>query len=690
MEINLDVEKKTKEKQLAEDKQSEEYEKFYKKEELKVSLINIDSMFRNKSPKNIYTSSINYLPKDPITFSQDSQILQINYPNHGFIENNKIIIQNVEAKSFILSEGIYLFQNYSYCFININHDFTIDYINLLNKIQVEISVVNSDIINDITFYGNIPLNSLMGIFDVNLPSIINQIIEIPQNILDVLKGSTVESLDSSYILIQLPFNYFSYDNDKSYAVITDFFKISFNDLFGLPINGINADYPINYQKLQGYQEVLSVLDKDNFTIQTGFSSLKNGTCGGDKIQIMKILKTEEGYPDANNYTIMLKKNFNNVVRVELISTEFPFIDYLIKSSGPNKNNKIYWKHLDDGNHIYSVEIPEGNYDGVNLMTLLSTTMNSIERITSTSEKKIYNDFLIDYNSFTQEVVFSAFKTENIQNSLKVDIIIINSIQYFRLTIKHPNNLVEINDLITISESVAIGRITTNNINKTHTIFEINKNNSSYSILLGSIGQFSPTADLELGSTLTDTGGGAVNITTRARVSLLFNFKDTLGAVIGFKNVGQQNALTPYKSKISNFDSYLNNTKLNTVGNLVETSLLLNFTGNNNYYLLYLNDFELVTHNSNQLPAFAKILLSGSPGDILYNTFINYPLEFDFPIPTLNEIKIKINYGDGSLPDFRNIDHSFTLKIIELVNYPKNTGINSKKTNFISTLKQLRK
>ena len=55
-----------------------------------------------------------------------------------------------------------------------------------------------------------------------------------------------------------------------------------------------------------------------------------------------------------------------------------------------------------------------------------------------------------------------------------------------------------------------------------------------------------------------------------------------------------------------------------------------------------------------------------------------------------DIKIKITYGDGSLPDFRNIDHSFTLKIIELVNYPKNTGINSKKTNFISTLKTIKK
>jgi len=686
MEINLDNENNIKNKKLYEDKQSEEYDNFYKKEELKVSLINIDSMFRNKSPKNIYTSSINYLPKDPLTFTKDSQIIEINYPNNEFNENDKIIIQNVEGKNYILSREIYLFQNYSYCFIKINHDYTINYKNLLNKIQIEISVFNSEMLNTKQFYGNIPINSLIGIFDINLPSIVNETNEIPQSILTYLESSTVQNLDSSYILIKLPFNYLSYDNLNVQYEVTDFFKISFNDLYGLPINGINADYPINYQKLQGYHEVVSIINKDIFTINTGYKALKNGIGGGNKIQIMKIITIEEGYPDANNYIIKLKENFNNVVRIELVSTEFPFIDYLIKNSAPNKNNKIYWKHLDDGNYIYSAEIPEGNYDGQNLILLLMKNMNAIERITSTIKKKIFNDFLITYNSFTQEVTFSAFKTENIPNSLKVDIVTIDSIQYFRLIVNHPNNLVEINDLVTISNASAIGIVTSTLINKTHTVFEINNNN--YSILLGTINQIL-TNNNDLTQTLTDTGGASINIKTKARISLLFNYKDTIGSVIGFKNVGQPNAITDYKNTISNFDSYVNDTKLNTVGNIVETPLLLNFTGNNNYYLLYLNDYELVNNSYNQSPAFAKILLSGTIGDILYNTFINFPIEFDFPISTLNEIKIKITYGDGSLPDFRNIDHSFTLKIVELVNFPKYTGINSKKTNFISTLKKLK-
>ena len=46
------------------------------------------------------------------------------------------------------------------------------------------------------------------------------------------------------------------------------------------------------------------------------------------------------------------------------------------------------------------------------------------------------------------------------------------------------------------------------------------------------------------------------------------------------------------------------------------------------------------------------------------------------------------YADGSNPDFRNIDHSFTLRISELVNTPRNTGINSKKTTFLNTMKEI--
>jgi len=684
MEINIEDENKNKANQLHKDKILADYDKFYKKEEFKVSLINVDSTFRDKNPKNIYSANVSYLPTNPLTFTKDSSLIQFYYPKHNLNQGDTIIIQNVESFSQVLSGGMYLFQNCQYLFIKIPHTVDLSYLNLFNKLQINISVADASTIENIYFYGNIPLNSLIGVFDINLPSVINNINEFNQNILDYFKVTSASDLDPNYLLITLPFNYYS--TDFTVYEITDFYKITYMDIFGIPTNGINADYPINYLKLQGYQEVYQVNSSDNFTIKTNFKAIYSGIAGGSKIQVMRIINTIEGYPDANNYTMRLKKNFNNVVRIELISSEFTFIDYLIKNSGPNKNNKIYWKHLDDGNNIYSVQINEGNYDGTNLMTALTLSMNSVPRITSTTENPVYNNFSINYNSYTQEVQFTAFKTDNLPNSLKADIIQILKTDYFRVTIKHPNNLVEVNDIITIKNSVDLGVISRLNINKDLIVYEVLKELSAYTVLIGPVNQITTSTDLL--TTLTDDGGGAIQVVSKARFSLLFNYSDTVGKVLGFKNTGLSNAITPYNTTVSNFDTYVNDTNLNSVGNIVTSSQLLNFSGSNNYYLLYLNDWELVANTSTFPTAFAKILLSGQPGDVLYNTFINYPLEFDFPLSTLNELQIKILYADGTLPDFRNIDHSFTLRITEMVNYPRGTGLNSKKTTFLETLKTL--
>jgi len=683
MEINIDEVNKQRNNKLTRDKQLEEYDNFYKKEQFKISLINVDSTDREKNPKNIYSTNVIYLPKDPFSFKTDSNTITVNYPNHSLTVGDRIIVQNVEPKNYVVSGNLFLFQNSNYLYIKLNPFVNLKYLDLVNRLKIEIVPVDSTSLEKMYYYGNIPLNSILGIFEIDLPSVINLTDEISSTILDYFQVTSAEELDNNFILLKLPFNYFS--SEAQIYEITDFYKITFFDLYGIPINGLNADFPINYVRLQSAQEVSMVIDSNNFTFATNYKAIESGKGGGSKIQIMKIINSIEGFPDANNYKIRLKKNFNNVVRIELISSEFTFVDYLIKNTGPNKNNKIYWKHLDDGSHIYSAEIKEGNYDGTNLMTALTDAMNIIPRITSTIENPLYNNFTINYNSYTQEITFTAFKTDNLPNSLKADIILINGTDYFRLTIKHPNNLVEVNDIITIKNSSDLGVISRLNINKDLSVYEVFKENSSYTVLLGPKNQITTSQDLL--TTLTDDGGGATSVKTKARISFLYNYSDTVGAVLGFKHVGSSNAVTAYQTTVSNFDSYPNDTQLNSVGNIVTTNQLLNFSGKNNYYLLYLNDFELVTNTSNLHTAFAKILLSGQPGDVLYNTFINFPLELDFPLSTLNELQVKIVYSDGTYPDFRNIDHSFTLRITEMVNNPRNTGINSKKTTFLNTLKE---
>ena len=243
---------------------------------------------------------------------------------------------------------------------------------------------------------------------------------------------------------------------------------------------------------------------------------------------------------------------------------------------------------------------------------------------------------------------------------------------------------EINDTISITGATKIGSIIDPSyINTSHLIYEVNTTKQTYSTILAPLNQITNSSTFDL----TGNGGPSIVIKTHAKVSFLFDKTDTLVTVLGFKNVGEKNAITSYKYLVSNFDNYVQYTDLNEVGNLDTSISLLNLTGSDYYILMYLNNFECIINNSNQPTCFAKILMSGLPGDILFNTFINYPLEFDFPISTLNQLDIYFTYPDGRLVDFRNIDHSFTLKIVEKIITPYNTGINSKDTSELDTIKK---
>jgi hypothetical protein len=183
-------------------------------------------------------------------------------------------------------------------------------------LKIDISAVNTT--ENTYFYGNIPLNAIIGTFEINLPSVIDSNTPFSSTILNYFNVTSASQMDSNYLLISLPFNYFS--KTDQILEITDFYKLTFTDLFGIPINGINADFPINYLRLQSSQSVSQVIDSNTFTIESNYSTYTGGSGGGSTVQIMKIINTIEGYPDANNYTVKLKKNFNNVVRIELVST----------------------------------------------------------------------------------------------------------------------------------------------------------------------------------------------------------------------------------------------------------------------------------------------------------------------------------------------------------------------------------
>ena len=369
--------------------------------------------------------------------------------------------------------------------------------------------------------------------------------------------------------------------------------------------------------------------------------------------------------------------------MEMITSEIPYIDFNIKNTINKSNNKIHWKYLEDGDYIYSIDINQGNYTPINLIAKLKERMNSVERISSTETNRVFNIFEIEFDNNSEEMKFTAFKNNLLPNSLTVEKDITLGTEVLKLNIKQNNNFINIGDTIIISGSIKIGDVPASVINTNHIVYDVNNESDIYSVII-------PVDTDKSYNDINITGsiGQNVKIQIPARVSLLFNQPNSIGSILGFKNVGENFAVTPYLNVISNFTDYVEPIIFDEIGNKNPANSLINLNGNNYYMLLYLNDFEGVINDKDFDNSFSKILLMGNPGDIMFNTFVNSPLEFDIPISSLEQLKVKFIFPDGSVPDFRNFDHSFTLRIVEKITKPNKTRINPNKSSYEETLIQI--
>ena len=649
----------------------------------KTSYINIDSRFRNINPQNVIEMLHNYLPSNPISTFKDEFRIRVLINENSFNVGDKIVLQNIIKTPIILNNAIYLINNYNYYMVNMNnHNIKYSY-TIVDNYKVNVDNYESLLLDD-RLIGNIPINSLLGLHSINiynndesfLPNVIKNIILTELNI------STTQ-LTENYFFIKLPFNYVNVNQTNSTTIYPAFnnvnkiFSFTFNNIGCINLYYLNANYPINNTQYQAYHEITLV--SDTF-IEFNASAIGyyNETNGGTNVIIGKVISLIEGYPNINNYTINLKKSFTDVYSIELVSTEFPYVNNNIT----NLHNKLYWKYLEDGDYVYKIEIDPGFYYLDSLVNILKTKMNSIERIYSTTNNIIYTEFDIKYDNNSNSIEFFSYKTDLNPYSLSLEQDLSLGSQVLKLIIRQKGNYVAIGDTITISNADDIGDISSTLINKTHIIYSINVEASTYTVILIT-NQFLQTINLS------GDGGAKTTIRTPVLTSFLFNYSDTIGTLLGFKYVGASTSITPYAHINSNMKEYIYPTIYNSVGERTISNNYFNFQEMNYYILMYLNDYENVFTINNFNNAFAKILMKGNQGDILYNTYVRHsPLIFDIPLKTLNELKISYLYPDGSSPDFRNLEHSFTLKVVERLSKPTRTGLNSMKMNYLDTLKEL--
>lgn len=733
-----------------------------------------------------------------VTSTATINLLNINIPNHNYSEGDRITINNVETSSASI-KALYNYVNndnitkigYSVIFeknrrslvirtnfaqslyyqsgyfledsIESNKVFEsfdpnfivgdgISYDDLKNYDTSDMYVTLSGF--EGTSIGNIPTNFLNSTHQVHLvnPDTTG---DIYINVPDTGTG-IVKEISGFYIELPTEFKPTSPDiNDPPLdpSIYSDMvINIKFNYIGGIPINFINADIPITNQNINGFhlitnttRDTISIkVNKPTYYINpTPPENPEIGevpvTFGSDSIFISKVSEISGGYPEQNDYVIEFPQSINNVFMVKLVGTAFPNTSRTFKKQ---KNNKIYWQNLDDGEIVYSAEVAEGNYDPFTLKDELEKIMYDVVRegipetpennfddrgndptldpdliettssgapillpdgtpkIIAPSNKGGYTNrvlFVVSIDPKTNITSFTSFK----EAKLRRPIIKIRDANNnppptqenvndpyeppYTLKICHPAHGLEIDDEVLFSGFITSSGIPDTVLNTTHRIVNITSDDT-YEIKIDNFNlSFNRFAD---------QGGYAAKVYVKNRFRLLFDKEDTMGAQLGFRNPGNEIAVTKYGTKITNQDAYQNETPifepptgLNYVSDgsgklIVLRNNSLQFSGED-YILMIIREFGGSINISDQkhiTKYFAKIHLSGLPGKILFDTFISVPITF-YDVFNLKSLSVSFIGSDGLPYDFNGVDHSFKLEITSLDLQPQETGINST-NNFI--------
>lgn len=658
------------------------------------SFIDINSVFRTTTP-SIITDTPVLLTKDPLTFTNNSNLLFINHPNSGFSVNDHIILTGAISKAAILrtfrGTNLPTFEILGGCnFMKIYYPHNIPLSYTGSSISVDINGIRGDrgSTNSSSFLGSMPINVINGTYPVKL-TLTDADIFCTTAAAEAATGNpNYFNPSPDYFFVVLPVLMQIVPNSTPYTLRDYNFQIIFQSLYGVPLNLINAIYPVDPSHLYGYQTIRSVNANGYIIELTQNAVVPNITASGGGINVyVGLVKTiNTGYPNPNTYKIDLGDVYHDVIAVRLVSSEIPNTEKAIKDDFDGKaNNKLYWNDIDDGDYVYSISIPSGNYSPSDLIAALSlafantprinaitATQAAAANITYTSKHFIQTSI----NQNTDEVTFSSFKEFIVNNPIveiipdipDSSVITTNPNITYQLTINQPGHGMTSPGLVVLIQGAIDNKgIPASVINGEHIVTEIVDANR-YRITLP---KFNLLADR------TETGGGVnVFIYIPDTFRMLFDKPDTLGGMLGFRNPGAPTSITNFGTTISNKDLYAFEIPVNALGQPIRIKNNSLQLSGDNYIIMVADPIRTYYTLGKIRNAFAKIILCGPPGDVLYNTFVNMFHTFDTPLHELHELTISFYSPDGTIFDFNGIEHSFTLEIVTVTDIPDGTGISA--------------
>lgn len=537
--------------------------------------------------------------------------------------------------------------------------------------------------NNTQYIGNIPINTLNKTNRVYLTT-------------------PTEPFNPNVIYIKLvePFN--TDDPNEPVYIFTTSYNVQITYLYteGVPNNLLNAYYPTTPENLYGYHTI-NRIEKDYFYVPINHRAGSLRRFGGNALQLAKVNEILEGYPNPNNYIINLGKTYNNVAYVSIISSEFPNSQPIINSS----NNELVWENLDDGGYKYRVYIPQGNYSIESLTREIEKLIYKTPRVNYDPDTTSYSDhniILMDVDKDTDVVTFKSFRDAKL---IKPFIGTIPTIPLtpqltdpvsVQLQIEHPFHKLKEGDEIIITNAISYYGISENDLNGCHCITTIIDENT-YEITLN---------NLNLLPIRINTNGGN-NVTIRApnTIRMYFTSQNTIGSVLGFRNPGNINSVTPYGYKVQNNRLYeneiivksdtqftcnpitysSNNSTNNSTDNYIQNNLI-NLEGQP-YILIQCNELGRLVNNK-VINVFGKIQLprintkndryikSSSHHPIIYDSYVDMPQIYYDPLQEVYQLTLRFVTESGELYNFDGLDHSFTLKIVTVFDHPKGSSINS--------------
>lgn len=584
-------------------------------------------------------------------------------------------------------------------------------------ITCRMAVPEATKISNTSMIGNIPLNSLNSQHQMYLTSS-----DVQRSIGNDNSSSNINELMSNKFYVKLDTPYikkrFEFSNPfnsgalsiKVYENTISDITIRYKHIGGIHLNMINSDYQTGFNTIDSFKHIKDIVKVSDIChnsyiiVELDRIGFHNKNFGGDNVYVSLINNIESCYPNPNKYTIDLEKMYTNIASIRMISSCFPKTQTQIMDGreGGKRNNRFYWQNIDDGDMIYSIEMGSGNYTHKKFKEEFEHKVNKVIRINDNIPCGS-NHILLDINNKTELVTFTSYNkyTPNTNSVIFVDATSLSVLQsnilgstdsdnaYYqypsgdffklfpntdinaeliRIKIYHPNNNVNVNDRILIMNSLNFGAIPAEYLNREHIVTRTSLD--YYDIILSNI-NFDTTLD-ELCND--EDGGNEIVIYTPNRFRIRFDYQDTFGKILGFRNVGECTSITPYCNVITNDTLYENE----YISNKIIKHKSLQFE--TPQYILM--DCCQIPPSSKAKSLgkikdyFYKINLCGKQNTYIFNSYVKSPIIFTDPLRELSELSIDIYAPDGSYYDFNGKNHSFVLEIVTYNELPEGTCIGS--------------